>query len=257
MSELINPDIGAVRTTTDILQTKDYTIFKLLKGNRPADKAHVKRIAKNMLEVGNLTAEFPIVVNEYMEIIDGQHRVEALKSLGWPIAYRKVNGLTLDTVRGINQAAQNWSWKDYAGSFVNDGNDEQKIQYRQFLQLADTFKTDYATTLMYCDLSADRNRRARISFKLGELIIPNYGRAYKLLEQYKEISTAIDFDSSGFAAACYKAMNNADYDHKRMVYKATVYDLPVKKQATVEDYLRFIETVYNRNQPEDSRVRLY
>lgn len=257
MNELDKLDGGAVHTTTDILQTKDYSIFKKLKGNRTDDEAHVKRLTKNMLEVGNLTVEFPIVVNERMEVVDGQHRLAALKGLGWPIAYRVVNGLTLNTVRGINQAAQNWSWRDYAASFIDNGNEEQQLNYRRFVQLVDTFKTSYATTTMYCGLAADKTRHSRLDFKGGEFVIPNFERAYKLLTQYEEIATAFNFNSSRFAAACYRAMQVDGYDHKRMVHKAMVYDLPVRASATVEDYLRFIESVYNRNQTDDTKLRLY
>lgn len=259
MTENMNKDKdGAVNTTTTvILQTRDYTIFKKLPGNRPPDDAHVRRLIRNMLEVGNLTSDFPIVVNENMEVIDGQHRLEALKELGWPIAYRVAVGLTLDTVRGINQASQNWSWKDYAQSFAENGSEKSKDEYKRFLTLADYFGYPYHVLMHYCGLSTDNRPVNATDFRNGELKIPNFDRTFRLLEQYKAVSEAFNFHNSKLAIALYKIMQHPEYSQDRMVHKAKVYDLEIRRLSTLDDYIRFAEDVYNRNQTPDTKVRLY
>ena len=90
----------------DTFQTKDYDIFQIIEGNRPVDEKHVKQLISNMTKYGNLTPNFPIVVNEAIEVIDGQHRIAALKELGWPVFYQVQADLGLDTVQGINQASK-------------------------------------------------------------------------------------------------------------------------------------------------------
>lgn len=243
--------------TSEVKQTKDYSLFKDLKGNRAVDDKHVKRLMNNMLKVGNLTAEFPIVVNENMEVIDGQHRLAACEELNWPICYRIVDGLNLDTVRGINQAAQNWGWKDYAHSFIRNGNDQQKDQYQRFVNLYSHFdgKYSYHTLMLYCGLRQS-NYKAN-SFNTGELMIPNHDRTYRLLKQYQEISNLLDHNTSTFAATMYRIMQEPEYDHERMVHKAKLWDAELKKQGTQEDYARMIETIYNRGMSDENRKRLY
>lgn len=237
--------------TTSIKRTKDHNIFKKLSGNREADPKHVKRIIRNMLQVGNLTGEFPIVVNENMEVIDGQHRLEACRELNWPIYYRIQEGLNLDTVRGINQAAQNWSWKDYAHSFASQG----KTAYQQFLDLADVYKHQFGIIALYWGLKSDNYKLS--SFKSGDLEQIHLGTTRKLLNQLKEVSDALNHGGYTFSQAMYRIMRNPNYDHARMLHKANNHDAEVKRMATVEEYQRFLENLYNYKVSEDNRVRLY
>lgn len=247
---------STVHSTSQVLQTKDHMIFKKLTGNRLCDPQHVKKLKKNMMNVGNLTAEFPIVVNENMEIIDGQHRLQALKELNWPVGYRMQTGLTLETVRGINQAGQNWSWKDYMNSYIGGGTPEQKDQYGRFMALYKHFNYQYAVLTHYCGLG-EKGRVGGVMFNIGELHIPNQERTFELLKRYKEVSEALSHHTRPLAIAMYKILQNPDYNHERMVRKAKLWDSPVKNLANTEDYQRFLETVYNRHMGVGAQVRLY
>lgn len=256
----MNNDIkksGNVHTATQILQTRDYSIFKKMPGNRDNDVAHVKKLIKNMMEVGNLTAEFPVVLNEKMQIVDGQHRIAALKELGWPVGYRIQEGLTLDTVRGINQAGQNWSWRDYAVSFVSNGTPEQVIQYAQLLRLIDKFNVSKTVVMIFCSLSSKSHLKHAVSFKQGDLVIPNVDRTEHLLAKYKEITSLLTREDTTLARAVYNIIQNPIYDHQRMLHKLKVSDSDIKRMGTVEEYARALEVIYNWKVTEDNRVRLF
>src|ERR1039458_10319262 len=71
--------------TVQLYVTKNYDIFIRMIGNRPINESHVTHLKKKIQDEGNLTSEFPINLNEKMEIIDGQHRIMALKQLGYPV----------------------------------------------------------------------------------------------------------------------------------------------------------------------------
>lgn len=247
---------GKIHSSNPVLTTKNYDLFKQLKGNRGVDVSHAKHIMKNMLNVGNLTAEFPITVNENMEVIDGQHRLWALRELEWPVGYRIQEGLTLDTVRGINQAGQNWGWRDYATSYAENGTPEQQDQYQRFLNLEKHFHYPYSMLMRYSGLSTDR-RYSALGFKNGELVIRNQERTFKMLKQYKEISDVLEHSTKKFGDAMYKVMNSEEYNHERMKHKVNLWELEVKTQGTVEDYMRLIERIYNYRTAEENRVRLY
>ena len=64
--------------------TNDYLKFKTLKGNRNVNKLHVRRLKESFKEAYLLS---PIIVNQNFEIIDGQHRFEAAKSMELPINF--------------------------------------------------------------------------------------------------------------------------------------------------------------------------
>ena len=64
--------------------TSDYDQFTYLVGNRDIVNKHVKSLSA---EIDNRDLEIPIIVNEKMEVCDGQHRLEAYKVLGKPVPY--------------------------------------------------------------------------------------------------------------------------------------------------------------------------
>ena len=104
----------ADKKLTSVYITDDYKKFKILDGNRPID--HAKKIIESIKEVGMLWQ--PILVNEKFEIIDGQGRFLAMKTLGIPVIYVKQDGLSIKEVRHLNQNATIWKVKDYIHSYA-------------------------------------------------------------------------------------------------------------------------------------------
>lgn len=73
-------------TAPIILSTKDYSIFKSVNFNREKNRRHIETLKKIILKE-NLLHLHPILLNEKMEVVDGQHRLEAAKELGLPVYY--------------------------------------------------------------------------------------------------------------------------------------------------------------------------
>ncbi|MEK6878376.1 MAG: ParB/Srx family N-terminal domain-containing protein, partial [Nanoarchaeota archaeon] len=69
-----------------IEKTTDYKMFKKLKGNRNIYKPHLNGLIQSIQEE-NLLQYNPITINSDMEIVDGQHRLEAAKILKLDIYY--------------------------------------------------------------------------------------------------------------------------------------------------------------------------
>ena len=51
-------------------KTKNYSMFKKVRGNRDVDPTHVARIVKL---IAQRDTKNPIIVNKKMEVLDGQH----------------------------------------------------------------------------------------------------------------------------------------------------------------------------------------
>ena len=64
----------------------------------------------------------PIICNTKMEIIDGQHRFEALRELNWEIIYYIDDSITSVDILSINNTQTNWSLKDYIHYYSMLGN---------------------------------------------------------------------------------------------------------------------------------------
>lgn len=99
--------------------TKNYGAFKRLDGNRMVSRARVDKIKKSIQKVGYVTN--PIVVNEKMEVIDGQGRLQALMEMDIPVAYIVVNGIGIEECRAMNERQTNWQTVDFIDSYAESG----------------------------------------------------------------------------------------------------------------------------------------
>ena len=70
--------------SNQVQTSSDYAKFKTLIGNRKPNELHIKRLISSFKERYLFS---PILVNEKMQIIDGQHRFLSAKELNLPINY--------------------------------------------------------------------------------------------------------------------------------------------------------------------------
>lgn len=238
-----------------LYQTHDYNKFRKLDANRKIDPNHVKRLMEQIERYGNLTQDFPVVVNEDMQIIDGQHRVEALKRLRYPVFFEVRHKLDLDTVRVINTTVKSWTWLDYAKSFAQLGHED----YQRFLNLYEEFKMNFGI-LMYYLGQPSKARKSSKGFYNGdfEISYEEQKHAFDLLRKYQEVAEAADYHSREFAYAIKDCMEKPNYDHDRMVKKMRKHaDKELYRTKGKQEYLRIIEDIYNRHISEEKKERLF
>lgn len=96
---------------SEVQETMDYGIFKTVSGNRNISEFHIE-LLKRSIKKRNLTKDFPILVNSNFEILDGQHRYEALSNLGLPIYYRIAEVTTVQDIAIVNTISKKWTLAD-------------------------------------------------------------------------------------------------------------------------------------------------
>lgn len=101
-----------------IYSTNNYSQFKRLDNNR---KLLESRLSKLVASFGLKEIMNPIIVNENMEIIDGQGRFEAKKMLNRPIYYIVQKGATIEDCRRMNKYNTPWSVLDFCKSYADAG----------------------------------------------------------------------------------------------------------------------------------------
>ena len=127
MNTAMNPMITVTGST---YKTSNYELFTRLEGNRPVLSNRVTKIKGSITKNGYIFN--PIVVNEKMEIIDGQGRFEALKMLGRPIDYVIAEGAGLQECIALNASGTIWTITDYINSYCEMGN-ENYIRLRDIM----------------------------------------------------------------------------------------------------------------------------
>lgn len=105
----------SIDITGNTYRTSDYSIFKRLEGNRAVLANRVSKILNSINAAGYIFN--PIVVNEFYQIIDGQGRFEALKSLGLPIDFVISEGAGLLECVALNSSGTIWTMADYVDSY--------------------------------------------------------------------------------------------------------------------------------------------
>jgi hypothetical protein len=118
-----------------IQQTTDYSIFKSVNFNREKNKRHIQNL-KQILMKENLLHLHPILVNEKMEVVDGQHRLEAAKELSIPIFYIK-SELSYDHILNSNLFQKKLSLEDVIKFYAKKDQLEPYIQLYDYLKMLD------------------------------------------------------------------------------------------------------------------------
>jgi len=114
-----------------IYKSANHKIFKNQKGNRPVLNKDLKTLQRKIEEI-DLLQYHPILVNEKLEVIDGQHRLKVAKILKLTIYYMIIKEADLETTKHINVVGINWSLKDFMNSYVELGN-KHYIELKKYM----------------------------------------------------------------------------------------------------------------------------
>jgi len=117
-----------------IYQTLDYSIFNIIKENRSTHQGHVAKIMKSLKEK-SLMEDIPILVDKSMNIIDGQHRLEACKLLKMPVWYKICDIVQVKHVSIINSINKSWTPVDYLKQYCEMGKSDY-IKFDNFMKWA-------------------------------------------------------------------------------------------------------------------------
>jgi hypothetical protein len=220
--------------------TRNLNVFKFLKGNRPPNPQHIKRLSQSIVDNGMLCN--PILVNEKYEIIDGQHRLLAAKAINSPIYYIIINGYALNQVHALNINQKNWTKKEFLEGYVSMGLKDYIILKNfwlrnKWLQLSDVIALCSGITSSF-SLSC---------FKAGTWVSKNMEAAEGNALRLKQIEPYFQngYNSSIFVGTMLGLFNHKNYEHSRFLNKLKIQPLALAKCATREQYKILIEDIYN------------
>lgn len=126
----------------EVYQTDEYHLFHPDSINRHIRTSHVNKLKKS-LENHQVT-DFIKVYEENGELIiwDGQHRFEALKSLGRSIAFVVIEKPPVGVLAEVNNAVHKWTLDDYIDSFAANANSDVQSNYKLFLDTKKRIEED-------------------------------------------------------------------------------------------------------------------
>lgn len=231
-----------------IKRTKDYGRFKIITGNRALDMKHVERL-KASIESHDLFS--PILVNEKYEVIDGQHRFEALKQLGRSIKYMVVDGYGIKEVQLLNTHSKNWTTDDFADCYIAQGVKDYRI-YKEFKQ---SYRFNHNVLLSVLGGTGNRNDTG-IAFKNGEFRVKNIDAAASIFEKVNICGKYYaGHKRRSFIYALIQCLTNKQFSFEEFEAKLKYQANKLVDCTTVKQYIALIEEVYNFKRREKINLR--
>ena len=225
-------------------KTTDYESFKTVHGNREIHPRHVEDLVA-AIRKKNLLEYFPLLVNEHMQVIDGQHRLEAANILGIPIWYVQIPGLTLEDVMSINSSSRSWTALDFVNAYIMNGNRD----YQVLLDFAKKYGVgiQLAARLLYGDRRGHMESISKI-VKKGLFEVRQLEVAERSMDMVAQVKPYCDFNpltDRNFMLALQTATKSPNFDFEQFISKLKVHGLTIESRAQVRYYVLEIEDLFN------------
>ena len=215
----------------NIFKTKDYDMFKWVKGNRKPNKKNYSKLVKSMKEEQLI---IPICVNEKFEIIDGQHRFSACKDLELPVYYYVVSNYGIEQVKRANIVSSNWRKEDYLHMFLEENNEV----YREFNSILESYDITISSLLKVFAIIQNKNAAA-ISYDLenGNLTLDGKSFVIEFLMALEDFNFFKYYKTTQFLSAFIKLYFKDEYEHEKMKSKLIAHRHMLVKKNSMDEYL--------------------
>jgi len=237
-----------------VYKTYDLSIFRSIDGNRVLNLQHIRRLTDS-LKVHGMKCN-PILVNEKMEVIDGQHRLQAAKNVNTFVYYIVVNGYKLQEVHTLNLNQKNWSKRDYMEGYANMGV-ESYIKLREFVQKNDDFT--FADCIALCSnqksasmfslkyrLNTDKNINVSQVFVEGTWVGKDFDLAQQFANKIRMCKPYFEgYSKTIFVSTMIGLLKNNLFDFSEFMHKVRLQPKALVDCANKDQMLTLIEDIYN------------
>ena len=249
-----------------VYKTNKLEIFKPIVGNRPTNPMHIKRLSSSIKQNGLL--QNPIIVNEKMQVIDGQHRLSAAKLANSFIYYIIAKGYDLKDVQTLNLNQKNWNKKDFMDGYAAMGI-ESYIKLKDFINYNKVFNIRDCIALCSnstTDRSSDLTNKYRVSrkkpvnvkeiFEEGTWIGKDFKLAQENANKLKMIQPYYDgYRRSTFIGTILQLFKNDNFNFMQFLDKLKFQKNKLQDCTSVSQYKLLIEDIYNYKSREKVNLR--
>ena len=238
------------KIVNQVQSTNEHSIFQIQIGNRPINNNHVARLILSMKERYLMA---PLIVNEKMEVIDGQHRLKAQEELNLPTYFIENRGNSLKETQILNQNSNNWTANDFMNGYCNQGRPEY-IKYKAF---NDKYNFNHQCQMNLLRGTTSEGKWYEV-FRAGTYKITHLKQASRIADAIMEVGKYYAGNKRrSFVMAIQKAMAIEEYSHAQFLNKLKNQSTKMVDCTDWKQYLALIETIYNFKTKKDNRVRLY
>jgi hypothetical protein len=230
-------------------KTNDYDIFKFREDNREKiSQPHVEKLVRS-ISSKNLLDLKPILVNEKMEILDGQHRVLAAKKLGVDVYYDIKKEIDSYDIILLNTSKE-WRLEDYLNYYCKNGYKEYQI-FNEFIKANKvSIKIGLAIACCKSREKIELFRAGKFVFIGGELSV-RIDLCWSTIKYIKEMNGFSPYTgSTRFWSALIKMFNHPDFNFKAWTKNLEKMVNRVSNKISEKDYLSLFQDIYNWKRTE-------
>ena len=232
--------------------TRDYEIFKKEKHNRAVDALALRKLIFS-IKANNMLQFRPIICNKKMEVIDGQHRLEAAKALDLEIYYQVMEDSTPEDIILLNNNQKRWTTMDYINFFIGQGNKEY-IKYQEFARSKDMEVEE----MLYAfrDFAGARTKIKTGGLKFFndaekeaiEELIAKYKKVLETMQRYV-LGETYFLKTRKMQKAIFSIFKNPEVDLQTLLKKITIKSDSIKPCADITAYYTMLRDIYNWKNP--------
>lgn len=233
---------------TTILKTENYTVFKRHPLNRETDPTHVRKLMKAFVHDNKLNVH-PIVVNKNYEIVSGQHRFEAAKTLGLPIFYIKDDHISDEHIISSNTHQKRMSTGDLIRFHARAAGKKDYIGLEKYIKQAG-ISAKAAFGLLAVSGRQSGKSLADGTFKLPE----NLAFVDQTIDRYltfiafcdeRQIRPLGAFKSATFTTAFRRMCQHPDFNFELFMDKVGDRWFELKPQGNIQGWFGLLKKIYN------------
>jgi hypothetical protein len=227
-----------------INQTKDYSIFKSIVGNRTINYSKIEKICIDVNSGFNMLPYCPVIcteINGKLSIIDGQHRVEVSKQTGQPVYYVVCNNLSLRQIAQLNSRGQKWGVMDFLNCYT-------KLGIEDYIELKAIIAIHKMTigTVVSLLMGFDTKKRFKEEFEGGDFKVNFLKETEYILTLTNDLFGQYTFSKDRNLIDALQSLKNKGLcDFDKLKLKISQNPIGMDKQATPKNYIYNIERVYN------------
>lgn len=249
----LKPQNKIAETAYNVYTTTDYSIFKRLLGNRDIPESRISKIVESIQTIG--WVRNPIIVNEKMEVIDGQGRLTALQRLKMPVEYIVAEGAGNKECIYMNMNMVNWKLPDFIKSYAEQGNEN----YKRLLGLMEKYgngNLDIISTAVY---RVSKSKHRDIKQGILQLTEEQAKEAIPRLEFIKPLMEQLDEKKlpGSFITLLQTLIYYYDYpevDKERLTYSVEKYIYNATPWVSNIDCEKEVENAYNYGLSFDKKI---
>jgi len=245
-STLIQSD----RVKGTIYETKDYSKFKFMEGNRRVNDHTYLKLLESMTEEQLM---IPILVNKSFEIIDGQHRFKASQELKLPVYYHVQDDYGIEQVKKANMIGSNWVKEDFLNMFLSQENET----YEYIDELRSTYGINLSIIIkLFAFFQKKAKSIAARTFEEGSFSLEGAADVENFLNcllDFKDIEFKY-YNTDLFVQSFLQLYSYECYDHATLKRKIKTKKALFERKRTRDDYLLFLCDIYNAKLSEKNKI---